>query len=1810
MPTTSALLFSGKQGDDFYFYFLGYFFVAWIFPVFRATFFCRCVGLSLRRQPLNQPKMAEENNLGNLNATVSLTPDTTAVERAIADMTSKAKRQFDELGGQTLTQLTQNFNGLTNAVTGGLDAINSGIAKIRNVASLGFLGGGVAGIVKQIFQTRSYFQDAASSMKTFLGDADKAAKFTKELQEYAFYNMYEFQDLVGVSKQLIAYGTKDTKEIIQVTDQLSNIASGTGANIYEMVDIFNKIKARGTADGQVLQQLASRGLVVKDVLQQMGETVSGNKITFEQFQKVLAHVTGEGGMFHDLMKDQLNNLSASAAQLSDVMTNMWNEIGEQAEPYMKEAIDLAAMVVENYKEVAAVLFEIAKAYGIYKVATKAQEWNKESVAQDNAARYEREKAALEELTKAKEDDKNADLKARVAKGTLTEEQAKEIAMIRQAIEKREEELNKTKAQADAEVKATQQKIAANEKEISTIQTKIRQLQSLQSLSAKSGDMGAYKNQAAQIAELQAQEKQIAATNKETLAKQMETAAERSNNAAKELNTIQTGKNAAAEIANANATNLATRAKIAAQAALGGIKNAITSVINPTALATAAVGYLVTKLVELAMEESALEKEYGKLRQIESEYYENVRKEQATLDAVYGKTLKLKEGTAEYETAKTSIINQYKEYLSGLSAEETKLMTIEELYKKVTTAIKEKYKAQALEKAQDTFSQTVGDAKTSVLSELFKQLDKGTDEVMKASIKQRADKMFDDYIEATKKIREIQKVLPTIGGDPDEYQKKLAERNKIQDDFKKEYKDYYDYIKKYDLGDKITFGNPQWWQSATNSALDFIDIENAAAKVLKDAELMFQNNYVPPTVTTPTTPDPKPQAANLKKQKDLASAYVNEYAKIVADRAKKIREIDKKFDLTDEERTQALRRIDEQYNWDLNLARKKSGLDEARRTALEQSYSTAAAAEIEIARAQMQRVAAEIAKIENNRVDTSKKKKTVKEVNGEGKEITKEVDLTDAEKAGLVAAYDKQTADLAALNAELKGYQDAFDRYMAMEINYKRIAEITKSQNDKFLSEEVKKQQAITENYRKLRAEVEFLHKDGQLTEEQYNNLSFQLNANEERERQQEYINIYGGYYVKREQLVREWEQRLANVPPEYFNVAKQKMVEELSKMDFSQFKENLNWDAIFSDVSQQSAKAIKQNLDELKAAFSAEKGKMGIEEIKTVTEAIAKLDDELNKRNPWRAIASSIRTMNSVKDKLPELTEKHKKAQEELNKATVEYIRLKNELEELEERLNNPDLTAEQRAELETQYNDKLKEEGAALAVVTDKENAETNARKALNEETERGTKAQGAFAEGLKNIGGYLSQAGQAFSKLAGAMGESGEKLAMWGDTLSTLGDQASQIAQNWGNKGAMISQAISGTITMVSNVIASRKKAKQDEEAWAKAQRAVIENMKLARIEEERTKTKDNEAFGVRDYLSEVKDAVKAYGDAQNELYSKIQEMQEKGKAKKGQRDGIDWGTVGKNTATGAGVGAAIGSLVGPIGTAIGAAVGAISGFVSGLFSKKKKNIWGGLFDQYPELLEKGADGEERINTELAEQLIQQGILNDETKQMVEDAKAYQEEMDKAREQIEEIAESLLGSLGSNLQNALVDAFVAGEDAAEALHKTVESTLEDMIKNLLYGARLAPILQKIKEQTADVLANGGGAVDVMNVIKENYADLTTASQQFYDDIGYMKEEAAKSGFDIFSGEAAQRNAVSGGIANVTQDTAEEMNGRLTQIQSHTYAINENMRLMVNMQTTQLAILQGIHTDTGQLHAIRASIANLESTVSDIQIRGVKLKQ
>lgn len=223
----------------------------------------------------------------------------------------------------------------------------------------------VKGYIKQIYDVRSSFQDAESSLATFLGSAEKGKEFLNELKDYAWYNMFEFSDLLEASNQLIAFGHA-TEDIIPIIDQLSNIASGTNKPLAEYVELWNKAKSTGTVGSEYMQSWAAHGIVLRDTLKEIGVEVSGSTITFEQLQMAIKHVTDEGGRFHGLMANMMENLSSSVGQLQDDLKNMLNELGERWQGVMKKGIEGASGLISNYDKIGKALAGLIATYGTYK----------------------------------------------------------------------------------------------------------------------------------------------------------------------------------------------------------------------------------------------------------------------------------------------------------------------------------------------------------------------------------------------------------------------------------------------------------------------------------------------------------------------------------------------------------------------------------------------------------------------------------------------------------------------------------------------------------------------------------------------------------------------------------------------------------------------------------------------------------------------------------------------------------------------------------------------------------------------------------------------------------------------------------------------------------------------------------------------------------------------------------------------------------------------------------------------------------------------------------------------------------------------------------------------------------------------------------------------------------------------------------------------------------------------------------------------------------------------------------------------------
>lgn len=232
-------------------------------------------------------------------------------------------------------------------------------------------------------------------------------------------------------------------------------------------------------------------------------------------------------------------------------------------------------------------------------------------------------------------------------------------------------------------------------------------------------------------------------------------------------------------------------------------------------------------------------------------------------------------------------------------------------------------------------------------------------------------------------------------------------------------------------------------------------------------------------------------------------------------------------------------------------------------------------------------------------------------------------------------------------------------------------------------------------------------------------------------------------------------------------------------------------------------------------------------------------------------------------------------------------------------------------------------------------------------------------------------------------------------------------------------------------------------------------------------------------------------------------------------------------------------------------------------------------------------------------------QKLIND----MIADWELYQEALNEVKDYLSDI----FGDLGATMTDALVDAFANGTDAAQAFTDSVTEMLEKIAKQIVYSVTLAPLAKKAEEDMLEVMKNTGLSDE------EKYAQMTGVIDDFVDGaierqgmandlMKKIQDSAAEKGYDIFKVEEDARESVAKGIASMSQDSADELNGRFTAIQYMTFEINNNVKLLTENSAQSLRHLAGIETNTGRLEAIENAMVSMNRTLGDIQLKGVKI--
>lgn len=286
----------------------------------------------------------------------------------------------------------------------------------------------------------------------------------------------------------------------------------------------------------------------------------------------------------------------------------------------------------------------------------------------------------------------------------------------------------------------------------------------------------------------------------------------------------------------------------------------------------------------------------------------------------------------------------------------------------------------------------------------------------------------------------------------------------------------------------------------------------------------------------------------------------------------------------------------------------------------------------------------------------------------------------------------------------------------------------------------------------------------------------------------------------------------------------------------------------------------------------------------------------------------------------------------------------------------------------------------------------------------------------------------------------------------------------------------------------------------------------------------------------------------------------------------------------------GAQVGAMFGPIGASAGAAIGLVSSLATSIAKihdkKNEKNIErlqdqiDVLDDSYNKLarsIEKAysTDASDLIDqqNELLEQqklLIQQQILEEKDKKKTDDGriKEWEQQLKDIDEQIQDNAEkaqeAIAGISFDSFRNNFLDSLTDMDAKVEDLADNFEEYLKKAILNGLMADKYDSQIKELYEKWTAYGKDGLTEAEVEQ-LRKDYKDIANAMIADRDSLAQIYGWESESSKE-------QQSATAKGFETMSQDTAEELNGRFTAV----YESNLRIEAAEQQQTVAITELRG----------------------------------
>lgn len=253
-----------------------------------------------------------------------------------------------------------------------------------------------------------------------------------------------------------------------------------------------------------------------------------------------------------------------------------------------------------------------------------------------------------------------------------------------------------------------------------------------------------------------------------------------------------------------------------------------------------------------------------------------------------------------------------------------------------------------------------------------------------------------------------------------------------------------------------------------------------------------------------------------------------------------------------------------------------------------------------------------------------------------------------------------------------------------------------------------------------------------------------------------------------------------------------------------------------------------------------------------------------------------------------------------------------------------------------------------------------------------------------------------------------------------------------------------------------------------------------------------------------------------------------------------------------------------------------------------------------------------EQNAYLEQQNRLIRDQIKNEEDKKKTDkDAvEDYQRQIEENNKLIRQNKEAAIDAIfGSDIQSAIEDFSSAVADAWANNNKASDNARK-VVRDMMKGM--------VTESIKAYIESSNSMARIRQAMQDAYADevITDAERKRIEQMGedLAEEIERKYGWadKLFQDEKERQGVQGSGIA-ASQESVNQLDARMTTIQSHTFSLVQGQQELMKTSASILEKVSGIEEHAGHserhLDQMRSDIQKMKGVVDDIQLKGVKIR-